>query len=162
MKDINKFITLVSCFLLVLNTNLGAAQACVFSQPVLEAKKQHDVVFSAKMIGCYSKENSSFVKFRSINIWKGEVRKFYLSSVPCDTTFFKRGKDYLIYAKYLYEKKYIDISYGLTDCSRTVEIIPLWKAYLLNFISKFDGNPIAVDYRIRDFEELGSPIKIFK
>lgn len=150
----------------MINLNFNVVYACTASQSVSDAIKKHNVIFSGTSNGCYSENGSSFIKFNTLKIWKGDAKQIYTSSVPCKAAFFKKSKNYLIYANKLNVNEHIDISYGLTNCSKTKEIVPLWKkniksAWDLLYAGQFSYVISELFSEDREIASLGKPIHDF-
>ncbi len=157
MKSIVRILMIITVFLVGFNSAL----ACQIPTSVSKSIQAHNIIFSGKVEGCFSEGDQSYLKFSLDRMWKGKGEKQFTYLSSCPSSFFKTSRYYLVYANYIGDSEYINISYGLTNCTRTTEIISWWKAMLKNLQSKFDGIPVSIDHRINDFKELGEPAYTF-
>lgn len=100
------------------------AYACVLPTSVQESIKKHNVIFSGTVDGCFSDKDGSdesYVRFSLDRMWKGKGERTLLFPYKCSPMHrdFKEETYYLVYANYAENSKYINISYGAANCTRT-------------------------------------------
>lgn len=94
------------------------------------ALQMHDLVFSAKVSKCHGNNNTNYIEFSVDKVWKGDVKKKFISDSKCPHPFFEVGKSYLVYAHYKANNSKIIATYGVSSCSRTKKIQNVWREKL--------------------------------
>ena len=144
---------------IVLN-NPSPSYACIMLPSAEEAYEEHDIVFTGKVIGCTTTTDDEYITFKVNKIWKGDKKSELTAIHKCsEKSFFKVGKQYLVYASHNENSEHINASSGIGNCSRTTEIISGGEKFLQQVNERL-GN-YSDNYQEEDFEFLGKPSHIF-